>query len=439
MGIPFERRFSLEQPNHWLTSQPSGVTHAFCDGPNQEWLSPEMLDHLYPALRQLLDQASPIYPHMKTEVIESFSELDDLIDSFDNQIIHLRCTHANTSTTAWVSERTRLYLQYKRDPSQPLLFSKFDESALWFLDELRDYLGRNESNFRLLIITTHGTKNDEAVAHALSRFAADTVTSIEYEPPKPQTPKIGQTASLLIQERPQFLWNDHYERIRDLLSNYEHDRDLYQLVIDWLKSAQEPFKSETGLLTGPFVPEVVFATAMAEMPDDRMPWAQKLLSWVLISVRPLQAVEFHWVSDILGFGEEAENKTRDPTDGDGTWHHVDNILNYFRGLLVVVHGEVRLRHPDTREWLLNQDDIEDKTAWYRQGSETERNEVVLKTYLSYLCKGEKNTTAWAQHLPYAIEFCPPTTVRRPPMETWSRAYLRGHPYLSAGSRHTMLC
>ncbi|KAH7242879.1 ankyrin repeat-containing domain protein [Fusarium solani] len=362
MGIPFERRFSLEQPNHWLTSQPSGVTHAFCDGPNQEWLSPEMLDHLYPALRQLLDQASPIYPHMKTEVIESFSELDDLIDSFDNQIIHLRCTHANTSTTAWVSERTRLYLQYKRDPSQPLLFSKFDESALWFLDELRDYLGRNESNFRLLIITTHGTKNDEAVAHALSRFAADTVTSIEYEHPKPQTPKIGQTASLLIQERPQFLWNDHYERIRDLLSNYEHDRDLYQLVIDWLKSAQEPFESETGLLTGPFVPEVVFATAMAEMPDDRMPWAQKLLSWVLTSVRPLQAVEFHWVSDILGFGEEAENKTRDPTDGGGTRHHVDNILNYFRGLLVVVHGEVRFRHPDTREWLLNQDDIEDKTA-----------------------------------------------------------------------------
>ncbi|KAL6354269.1 hypothetical protein LRP88_11595 [Fusarium phalaenopsidis] len=483
MGIPFERRFSLEQPNHWLTSQPSGVTHAFCDGPNQEWLSPEMPDHLYPALRQLLDQASPIYPHMKTEVIESFSELDDLIDPFDNQIIHLRCTHANTSTTAWVSERARLYLQYKRDTSQPLLFFKFDahdirfnnalamlqtfnsrllfhrpreveeackniaaslelggvtgrirlfsdfkylrgqsdfertihvlgcfdecdESALWFLDELREYLGRNESNFRLLIITTHGTKNDEAVAHALSRFAADTVTSVEYEPPKPQPPEIGQTASLLIQERPHFLWNDDYERIRDLLSNYEHDRDLYHLVIDWLKSAQEPFKSETGLFAGPFVPEAVFATALAEMPDDRRSWAQKLLSWVLASVRPLRVAEFHWISDHLWFCEEAENKTRDLTDEDGTWHHVDSILKYFGGLLVVVHGEIRFRHPDTREWLLNQDNIEDKTAWYRQGSETGRNEVVLKTCLSYLCKGEENTTTWAQHLPYAIEFWP---------------------------------
>ncbi|KAJ4322466.1 hypothetical protein N0V84_004822 [Fusarium piperis] len=285
-------------------------------------------------------------------------------------------------------------------------FDECDESSLWFLDELRDYLGRNESNLRLLIITTHGTRNDEAVAHALSQFPADAVTSVEYEPPKPQPPKVDQTASLLVQERPQFSWNDHYQKIRGLLWNYNHDGDLYQLLVDWLKSAREPFGSENELLTGPFIPEVVFATVLTEMPADRRAWAQKLLSWVLTSLRPLQVAEFYWISEDLWFGEEGKSKSREPTDGGDIWHHVDNILRYFVGLLIVVHGEIRFRHPDTREWLLNENDIEDSTAWYRQGSETERNQVVLKTCLGYLCDGEENATAWAQHLPYAIEFWP---------------------------------
>ncbi|RTE84217.1 hypothetical protein BHE90_001268 [Fusarium euwallaceae] len=482
MGIPFELRYSVDQPNHWLTNEPQDTMHVFRDAPNQQWLGPELPGHLYPALYQLLDQSSPIYPHVKLELIEILSELDDLVDPFDNKIIHLRCTHANTSTTAWVSERARLYLQYKRETSQPLLFFKFDEhdirfnnalamlqtfnsrllfhrprevqeackniaaslelggvtgrirlfsdfeylrgqsdfertihvlgcfdecdeSSLWFLDELCDYLGRNESNFRLLIITTNGTKNDKAVAQALSQFAADTVTSIEYEPPKPLPPKIDQTAALLIQERPQFSWNGHHEKIRDLLFNYEQDGDLYELLVDWLKSAREPFKLETGLFTGPFVPEVVFSAVLAEMPDERRAWAQKLLSWVLTSLRPLQVAEFSWISDDLWFGEEEGTKTRESTDQYGARHHVDNIIKYFGGLLVVMHGEIRFRHPDTREWLLNHG-TEDNTAWYRQGSETERNQVILKACLSYLCNGEENATAWAQHLPYAIEFWP---------------------------------
>ncbi|RSL52164.1 hypothetical protein CEP54_011048 [Fusarium duplospermum] len=482
MGLPFERIFSINQPNRWLTNEPQRVVHAFCDAPNQEWLGPELPGRLYPVLYQLLNQASPVYPHVKPEAIESFSELDDLVNPLDDKIIHLRCTHANTSTTAWVSQRARLYLQCKRETGQPLLFFKFDahdirfnnalamlqtfnsrllflrpreterackgitellelgdvagrirvfddfeylrmqsdfertihvlecfdecdESALWFLDNLREYLGRNESNFRLLIITTYGTKNDKAVAHALSQFAVDTVTSVEYDPPKPQPPKIDQAAALLIQERPQLSRNNHYEKIRDLLFNYHHDGDLYQLLIDWLKSVPEPFESETGLFTGPFVPEVVFTTALAEMPDDRRAWAQKLLSWVLTSLRPLQVVEFSWISNYLWFGEEGENNTRESTDEFGAWHHVDNILKYFGGLLIVVYGEIRFRHPDTREWLLK-DHVADNTAWYRQGSETERNQVILKTCLSYLCNEEENATAWSRHLRYAIEFWP---------------------------------
>ncbi|KAL2694939.1 hypothetical protein Neosp_001528 [[Neocosmospora] mangrovei] len=285
-------------------------------------------------------------------------------------------------------------------------FDECDESALWFLDELRDYLGRNENNFSLLIITTHGTENDKAVAHALSQFATDTVTSIEYQPPKPQPLKIDQTAALLIQESPNFSWNDHYEKIRDLLSNYDHDEDLYQLLIDWLKSAREPFGSVPRLVTGPFLPELVFATALAEMTDDRRTWAQKLLSWVLTSLRPLQVAEFYWISESLGSAEKGEREIREPGDESGAWNHVDGILKYFGGLLIVVQGEIRFRHPDTRDWLLNKDEVEDNTAWYWQDSETERNELALKTCLSYLCKEEENATAWAQRLPYAIEFWP---------------------------------
>lgn len=73
---------------------------------------------------------------MKTEVVEGFPELDDLMDPFDNKIIHLRCTHGNTSTTAWVSERARIYLQAKRVTSQPLLFFNFDAHDVRFNNAL---------------------------------------------------------------------------------------------------------------------------------------------------------------------------------------------------------------------------------------------------------------------------------------------------------------
>ncbi|KAM0419066.1 hypothetical protein ACHAPT_012005 [Fusarium lateritium] len=483
MNIPFERRIDIEQPNHWLMAQTPDKPHAFCNEPNDEWLGVELPDNLYPSLRQFVNQASPIYPYIKNDMMTDFPELEGLVNPFDDRIIHLRCTHANASTTAWVSERARRYLQARKEASQPLLFFKFDahdvrfnnasamlqtfisrfiflrpreiddapkniatslelagvtapirlfsdfeylggalsdfentvhvlgcfdecdDSAQWFLEQIRDYLGRSENTFRLVIVTTHGTKNDEALASALSRFPESIVTSVEYEPPKPQPLKVDQSTALLFQERPQFFWDDHYQQIRDLLAKYQHDEDLYHLLIDWFKSAREPFESGIRLFNEPFQPGLVFATALAEVPDARRPWAQKLLTWVLTSLRPLRVAEFYWISNYVLRGAEGSNH-REPTHEHATFHHITNILKYFGGLLVVVYGEIRFSHPETRDWLLNQDNTEDNPVWYLQGSEPERNQVVLENCLSYLCDEGANAASWAQRLPYTIEFWP---------------------------------
>ncbi|KAJ3525632.1 hypothetical protein NM208_g11555 [Fusarium decemcellulare] len=466
MDIPLERQLKRDLENGRLSLQLQDEVHPLYEFSNNDWLRGNLPDHLGPVSRQLLDQASPIYPLMRNERVESFPELDGLVASPEDRIIHLRCP--SRSISAWVSERARIFLQSAKTTFQPMLYFKFDEhdvrfnntqvmlqtflarlffdwpknkeddiqevvenidryrdmtfdglfshyefvrmqlrwcesvhvlgcfdqcddSAIAFLDKLRGFVENAESGLRMLIITTHGTQRDEHITSALSRFPSDIVSSIKHEPSQPWTCSAEGEMPMLVQEHPQLILSGHHERIQKLLSEWKQDQDLCQLVVDWLKSAPEPRAS---LFNSPLTPGQVFATLLAEMPDDREAWARILLSWMLTSLRPLRVIEFNWISDDLSPAGRERGRS------GGEYAHVANILKYFGGLLMVAHGEIKFRHPGMRDWLLDQQD----ETWYRQSSEAERHGLLADTCLAYLGREEEDPAVFAEQFTYAIEF-----------------------------------
>ncbi|KAF4961922.1 hypothetical protein FSARC_9963 [Fusarium sarcochroum] len=280
-------------------------------------------------------------------------------------------------------------------------YDECDESSLWFISRLRQYVETRESTLRLLIITTHGTTKDEALSSALAQFPPGMVTSVDYEPPEPHIYEFNQEASLIVQGRPYFARNGLDDAIKDLLSKCKLDKNLCEIIADWLGSAPSPFKSGAELFESdePPSPELVFKTILGEMPTSRTAWAQKLLCWVTSSLRPLRLEEFCWISDHLLSQTDTKNEEYD------TWSHVVDILSYFYGLLVAESGEIYFKHPQTRNWLLGQDDSAGMQPWYKQGSEAERHGTLLEMSLKYLHdEAMPDVVAWNGRFPYADEY-----------------------------------
>ncbi|KAF5020075.1 hypothetical protein F66182_7917 [Fusarium sp. NRRL 66182] len=285
-------------------------------------------------------------------------------------------------------------------------FEECDDSSLWFISRLRSYVERTESCLRLLITTTRGTSQDEAVAAELAQFPFNMVTSIEYDPPMPQLYDSNNEASLIVQERPYLARDGRDDAIKDLLIKNTSDRNLCKLLVDWLQMAENPFGSGATLFDEPLTLDMVFKRVLAEMPAIRTTWAKNLLCCVLSALRPLQLDEFCWIADDLWHqtGEKGQNNKLE-SEYD-TWSHTATILRHFCGLLVVEYGEVRFRHPETRDWLLDNHQNIDEWAWYRQDSQTQRHQMVLETCLRYVSeKGESDHVMGSiERCPYAIEY-----------------------------------
>lgn len=281
-----------------------------------------------------------------------------------------------------------------------------DDSALWFLAQFQSLIekAKAESAMRIVIVTTKGTAKDQLIADALSKFPHDLVAHMDYTPPSPLSLQAGFELSMLAQEDSRYAVNGLQDDVRDLISACENDADLCRLLVESLKANQNYPISVPPLLLDygrTHNPELVFESILGQIPEERQLWAQKLLSWVLLSFRPLRASEFCRVSDLCLCGEGRTGK-----EAGGT--QLSPILRHFLGVLVVIDGEVKFSHPDIRAWLdpvmeANPESGAAK-AWYRRTTARDRHLDIVQTCLEHLRDDTHPTETWAAQLPYATQF-----------------------------------
>ncbi|KAF5125249.1 Ankyrin-1 [Metarhizium anisopliae] len=287
-------------------------------------------------------------------------------------------------------------------------FDECNDSLLWLLSELKAHFSRTEDNLKLVITTTKGTKGDLQIAEALSHFPQDAVSRIEYSLPDAVPVQVGFETSMLTQENPRYAAEHLQSAIKSLISRFSNDESLCRLLMEWLRSTPNPSDSVPRLLGKLETPrpELLFETVLSEIPSERRPWAQKLISWVLSAVRPLRTVEFCVVSDLcLG---SVKRTAGDADQGNTTAHNtIAHTLQLLGGILVVVHDEIQFCHSAIRPWLESSERDQQQPGpdgWYLQTTERGRHLDILQTCLAHLRGGNDQTGSGASLLPYAVEF-----------------------------------
>ncbi|KAF5012795.1 hypothetical protein FDECE_1157, partial [Fusarium decemcellulare] len=464
MDIPLERQLKRDLENGRLSLQLQDEVHPLYGFSNDDWLGGNLPDHLGPMLRQLLDQASPIYPLMRNEQVESFPELDGLASSSEDRIIHLRCP--SRSISAWVSERARIFLQSAKTTFQPMLYFKFDEHDVRFnniqamlqtffarlffdwlknkeddveavvkdIDHYRDMTpGRLFSHYQYVRMQDNWCDS----IHVLGCFDQCNDSAIGFlDMLCKYVEKVESGLRVLIvttrgTERDEMITNSLSRFLPDIVSSIEYEPsqpracnaedEISMLVQEYPQltlgghhqcvQAERKHDQDLCHLIVDWVKSSPESTALLSdgplTPGQvfatilaGMPDDREAWARILLSW-VLTALRPLRVIEFNWISDDLSPVREESGRSGGEYTRVADILKCFGGLLVVAHGEIRFGHPGMRDWLLNQKD----ETWYRQSSEVERHTLVAETSLAYLCDDEEEDPAvWVEQFPYAIEF-----------------------------------
>ncbi|KAM0339918.1 hypothetical protein ACHAPU_010750 [Fusarium lateritium] len=468
-SIPFEETRDLDRPHDQVTTRMDETGHELYQVPDKNWLIGDFPDHIHDILDRLLKQAPPVYPYLKTEpnYTTAFPELERLLKSQGESIIHFRCSPSYPNSTERVSERARIWLGDKKSAARSLLYFKFDANDVRF---------NNASSMLQAFITRiflAYQKEGEVVVRAYLERLYKTETKtlqdlcgdlqfISYRSEMGdsiivlgQFDECDESSLRFLSQMREFM--KHTERDLRLLIITTHGTDKDESIASALAQfpsgvvtsvnyePPEPhhyqYKDEVSLLAQELAlisrndhkdalmdilsrsgaglfqdaesasPELIFEIVLAEMPASHISWAQRILGWVTTSLRPLRLGELCWISDHALPSEDEQGERKILKYQSDTLAHTLGILSHFHGLLKAEHGEIRFRHPHTRSWLLKKDDIQDMQPWYKQGDAIDRHELVLETCLSYLHSEqdteqpeEADRVVWEDSFPYAVEY-----------------------------------
>lgn len=280
-----------------------------------------------------------------------------------------------------------------------------DDTALAFLSHLHRYFTTSDCRMKIVITTTKATPKEKFIINSLKAFPQDRITEIDYTFPTRVPIELGFEVSMLIQE----VGCQHVgiERLREvfmsLLSQTVNDQELSLLVIGWLKSHRKSVAAATRLLTGSkeIGPESIFEVILSEIPEERQRWAERLISWMLSSFRPLRTFEIYYLSDLcLDTHYPAHECVH--LDSLNTRQSLSHALQYFGGMLTVVHDEIHFSHPGIRDWLSSESHSND--LWYRAKPESCRHLDILEICVMHLSNDTGAPDDWTALLPYVTEF-----------------------------------
>ncbi|CAG1996634.1 unnamed protein product [Fusarium graminearum] len=465
MGIPSERVVKIESPHSGLMVPWFDESHPFNNVADSDWLCGDLTEEQHVALRKVIGQASPVFPYQDIDTSWQHPDLLELPKANDNCIIHMQCSHGadrlsenaaffinnhSTGPLLYMKFNThdvrfnnceamlrsflaRLacsklqsgglvgrdsqnitdvnfrdvaslfgqweYFLYKLKETTTSIhvlgcFDECDDSAVWFLSQVKDLVLRSELRLKIVITTNKGSPGDNRITSVLSEFPLETVKTVECSPTETPPFPVDLESSKLMQQYLSVFGPVQRREIRRILAACAKDHQLCELIPQWLSSDREQITRIHEILGKPLTTGIVFTKILDTIPELHKSWAKILLSWLLASYRPLRTEELLQVSNIA-WKRTQGRKTMRPTLAD--------IKTSFRGLLSIVNGEIRFRHPDTRSWLSSQHASIGEDVWYCT-TEGGCHKVILQTCIDHLKDMTRNDEDWARSFPYAIEF-----------------------------------
>lgn len=169
-------------------------------------------------------------------------------------------------------------------------------------------------------------------------------------PTKPSADPIELDWFTLIQARPQLYGQGTV--LKKVLGSCGYDFRLRQIITTWLRVGELPSSNaDLGAFLSelqPASPDEIFSRILASLlpnlPD--LSWSRGVLEWILLAPRPLSLNE---LLDLLQHQEQQGIYMLGGCD-DNAWE--SRLERVFGGLVAVEYQEVRLAHPDLRDYLL---------------------------------------------------------------------------------------
>ncbi|KAK1756662.1 putative ankyrin repeat-containing protein [Echria macrotheca] len=217
-----------------------------------------------------------------------------------------------------------------------------------------------------------------ATGKNIERSVADSTGMVK---PKARTVSTVSPVFPLIQRRPEL--HSCGLALEALARSCGMDSKLWGLIVNWLLDAQLPrdegFEDIILHLT-PATPVKIFEAILRSIPHEDRSWSSTLLERVLCAFRPLT------LSELLDM---------ELVDCTGKCHHGKPGISTMRGatenicggLLTVQRGEVRLAHPELRDYLWNASSP--LGGWFALDSLSSTHRRIATACLNYLSMGSK--------------------------------------------------
>lgn len=162
-----------------------------------------------------------------------------------------------------------------------------DESSRLFLAEILSIAARSEQWFKVIVTSF----DDKYIREALSQFPAIDLREHEAIKEKSASPDYPLMTEVL-QYRFQLSYFE--SDIRDLVNSCRNDDQLRRLLLEWLRitpsATRHAMEQEIRVLSTPS-PRSIFERILETVSENRRPWAQKVIMWMMYSVRPLTPEE----------------------------------------------------------------------------------------------------------------------------------------------------
>lgn len=302
------------------------------------------------------------------------------------------CSQWNADDLAalWAALRAR-----NSGESRPIhIWACFDEcqelEALRILHDLDEERQFQEALNRIVILTTRGTPQDQQITEHLSRMSNTALVTVECSYHATDAFHRPPDVPLLLQQDPRYVDRHVRTKIAGLVSSCgQSDGDLRDILLAVLKLSQDHEKVIKALESFTPTPDQVFRLALEGVPEARRSWARNVLSWLLISLRPLRVYEFSVVSQLCrSEGLLASNHQPFTREHPRLRYDVDQAIADFQGLLVVKHDEIRFSHLQLRSWLVShvfeQATLGSGTPWYYGKTKGIQHEDVWNMSVAYL-------------------------------------------------------
>jgi ankyrin repeat protein len=285
-----------------------------------------------------------------------------------------------------------------------------DSSSLELLSHLATTLAEREIQF-LVVVTTQAGKDD----HLTQSF--DSFSPATYRKYVHQSDDNSQSqdcteakgtsqlnfASWLAKISPIAAYPSFEKAWQDSI----HFEDLSSVISEWL---QDQHEKVMGLIKRRQSQDVIplFEDILHKIPADRHRWAKTILSFLTVSLRPLEVEELQLISSLAAADFSSPSAVVTQISRKDVWEGTKDIMTFFAGLITIQGTEVRFSHHLIREWLAT--GMQKDGPWWNLESAQKAHTTVARFCLSYVAaETEFNPSGlWptAHSFPYGALYWP---------------------------------